>query len=205
MRKYIVLILILFSFHSLAQTLRNDWIIGPSYYHLQYDGFEPKNAFGVNAEYRFAKHFGFELSIAGGKDYLHYGVGSILLPPLVLLLKPNKEGPGFVFLLVGIASCLEQTNFHLVLGKNIEIVPYISILKLRYMYDTNSSIQDTFFGSWSAGTKLSILTNNQWAINFLYEIGNLYESGDVAGQLDRSPGIYGQHVGVNVAYILKSH
>lgn len=205
MPKYVVLIMVLWSFQSFGQTQKDDWIMGPSYYHIQYDGFESKNAFGINAEYRFAKYFGFELSIAGGKDYLHYGVGSVLLPPLLLFLKPKEDGPGFVLLLLGIVSCLEQTNFHLPVGKHVEIVPYVSVLKLRYIYESNSSIQDTYFGSWSAGSKLSIITNNHWAFNFLYEVGNLYQSGDVAGQLDTTPQVFGQQAGVSIAYILKNN
>ena len=205
MLKHVVLILILYSFQSFGQTQKDDWIIGPTYYHVQYDAFEPRNAFGINAEYRFAKRFGFELSIAGGKDYLHYGMGSVLVPPLFVLLKNKEERPGFLLLLLEIIACAEQTNFHLPVGKHLEIIPYISILKLRYIYDSTSVMQDTFFASWSVGSKLSILTNKKWAFNFLYEIGNLYQSGDVAGQLDGSPGIYGQQIGVNVAYIFKSH
>lgn len=205
MPKLVVLILMLYSLQSFGQTQKDDWIIGPTYYHVRYDALQPRNAFGINAEYRFAKRFGFELSIAGGEDYLHYGVGSVFLPPLFLLLKDKEKGPGFLILILGIIACAEQTNFHLPVGNHLEIVPYISILKLRYIYDSNSTIQDTFFASWSAGSKLGILINKKWTFNFLYEIGNLYKSGDVAGQLDGSPKINGQQIGINVAYIFKSH
>lgn len=204
MQKFVVLLLVAIPFLSFGQVQKNDWAVGPTYNNIQYKPFTIKNAFGVSAEFRFAKHIGFELSIAGGKDYIHYGVGSVLLPPL-LLLGSKEKGPGFIIFLLQIIACAEQTNFHLPLGKHFEIVPFISILKLRYIYESTSTIHDTFFASWSAGTKFSIITSKTLNFSFSYEISDLYESGNLVGQLNNSSRIFGQQFGVNVAYIFKTH
>jgi len=180
-----------------------------TYHHVDFDGFTPKHAVGVYSELMWNKWVGVELSLGGGKNYFNYGVGSVLLPPMLYLIskinESNKAGVGMIILFLAVPSFLEQTNFHVALAPKIEIVAYISLLKLKYLYDkdyTYHNLHLMHFISQSLGLKLSFKTKKNWCISSNFEINRLIRGSDIQGQLNQHINIPGFQLGIAIGHDL---
>ena len=156
-------------------------------------------AVGVRGELMLGKVFGTEFGFSGGKDNFNMGLG--ILSPLALLVAAigddNDEGTlgGLVLFLACAASFVEHTNYHIHITESFQVVPFLSLGRFRYMYDRTDPFYNTDqFLSWSVGTKLSLLTKNNWVVNVSGERTQLYYSGRPAGW----------QAGVHVGYIFKS-
>jgi len=154
---------------------------------------------GLRGELMLSKSIGSEISFSGGRDNLHVGLG--ILSPLALILantNGNSEGgsiAGLVLFLVCAASFVENTNYHIRITDNFEIVPFISLARFRYMYDRIEPFYQTDqFVSWSLGTKFSLLTKNNMVINLSAERTQLYHIGRPAGI----------QAGIHMGYLFRS-
>ena len=195
--KYLAILFCFFpTTYCLAQFQKNDISFAATTEYINFQQFSPTYAFGITGEYMLGNHLGVEFSAAGGKDYFQIGTGAILFPVALLLNSGDTDGDGdsFLLFLVGIASLFEHTNYHIPLNKNIELVPYVSLLKIRYMYEPDSEFNEHIFASWSIGTKLGFRFNNNLFINATVEGSQLYYSG-------RPRGI---QTGIHIGYIFKS-
>lgn len=163
----------------LAQLQEDDKTFAATAEYINFQQFSPTYAFGITGEYMLGDHVGIEFSAAGAKDYFQFGTGAILFPIALLISGTDSDGDGnsFLLFLIGIASLFEHTNYHIPLNKNIELVPYVSLLKVRYMYEPESEFDEYIFASWSIGTKLGFRFNNNLFINASVEGSQLYYSG----------------------------
>jgi hypothetical protein len=143
-----------------------------------------------------SKRFGAEMTIAGAKDYAQYGIQNLLLPLGLLWSKSDKnKGGGFLFLIGGILALLEQTNYHIPLSSSMEVVPYVSVFRLRYIYEPGIQNSDHIYSSWSLGTKLTLTTQKNWFIHGYAETGSLYYS--------KTPNTF--QAGITLGYIFKNN
>ena len=193
MKKLATLFFILHASISFAQLEDSDITFAVTTEYINFQKFSPTYAYGITGEYMLGKHVGIEFSVAGAKDYFHFGTGAILFPVALLLSGSDSDGDGLLLFLIGIASLFEHTNYHIPLSKNIELVPYVSLLRLRYMYQPDSEFDEEVFASWSLGTKLGFRFNNNLFINASVEASQLYYSG-------RPKGI---QTGIHIGYIFK--
>ncbi|MBL7856719.1 MAG: hypothetical protein JNM57_03445 [Cyclobacteriaceae bacterium] len=179
-----------------GQLKEDDKSLALTYDYVDFKAFSPKSAIGLTGEYMLGDHFGIEFSVAGGKDYLHFGTGALFAPLALLLSNANTEdsGGGLLILLLGIASLFEHTNYHIPLSEKVELVPYVSLLRFRYIYEEIQPHDVDIFASWSIGTKLSLITKKNWFINATVEGSQLYYSG-------RPKGI---QAGIHIGRIFKS-
>ena len=191
------MLLLFVSSKGIGQFKFGDQLLGATIDYIDFQGFSPKTAFGISGEYMLGKHVGIEASIAAGKDYLHFGPALFMVPLTLLLSKTkedeNKDKELLIFLATGL-SFFEQTNYHIHLSSNFELIPFLSILRFRYIYDEYHQHNDDSFVSWSIGTKLSLLTKNNWYINASIERSQLYYSGVPSGI----------QTGIHAGYIFKS-
>jgi hypothetical protein len=127
-------------------------------------------------------------------------MGLGILSPLALLLAStnNSEGGSFGGLALWLAcaaSFIEHTNYHIRITDNFEVVPFLSLARFRIMYDRTNPVYNTDqFLSWSVGTKLSLLTKNNWVVNVSGERTQLYHPGRPAGW----------QAGVHIGYVFRS-
>ena len=198
MKGYIISFILLGPLSGFGQMKSHDWSIGGTYSYVQFQEFKPKNAFGVTGEYMFSKRWSVEFSVAGGKDYFEFGTGGIFFPLGLLLSKTSRYGDdsdkGLLLLLMAVACAFEHTNYHIPLSSNLELIPYVSILRIRYIYDNEHPYNQNTFPSWSIGTKLRLYTKNNWYFSTTVEGGQFYY-----------PGVpKGLQAGVDIGYIIKS-
>lgn len=179
----------------------NDWNLAGSVQRLDFSDFSPRQAYGITAEYMFTNIWGVGFSVAGGKDYFESSSGPILgllfiLKTVDALTDEDDEDDGVLTIAIigAIIASFENSNFHIPISRNLELIPNFSLLKYRYMYDENNDYQTNDFLSWSVGLKIGVLTKNNWYYNGFTERAQLYYSGRP----------WGWQVGVNVGYTFKS-
>jgi hypothetical protein len=178
-----------------GQLTKKDWSLAATYDHIDFERFPIYNTVGLKGEYMLGKRVGVEFGAMGGKDNFHFGIGTVLAP-FFLLLKETEDEKSLgelVLMLAGIISMLEHTNYHISLTQDIEFIPFLSLMRFRYMYDKDGYYNTSEFLSWSVGSKLSILPRRNWFLNGTIERSQLYYSG-------RPMGV---QVGFNVGYIFK--
>ena len=193
MKKLAIFFFIFQTQFCFGQLDESDITLAATAEYINFQNFSPVYAYGITGEYMLGKHVGIEFSVAGAKDYFHFGTGAVLFP-FALLLSGTDSDNGLLLFLIGIASLFEHTNYHIPLSKNLELVPYVSLLRLRYMYDPESGFDDEIYASWSLGTKLGYRFNNNLFINASVEGSQLYYSG-------RPRGI---QTGIHIGYIFKN-
>jgi hypothetical protein len=182
MNKLYLFILVIIPFQVVSQLQQNDCLIGASFNYIKFEEFNPKNSVGIHGEYMLGKRLGVEFSVAGGKDYFQMGTGAILFPLGLLLSKADNDGGGgLLLLLFTVASLFEHTNYHIPLTPNLELVPFVSLLNIRYIYDEGHPFRFDTFPSWSVGTKLSLITKTNWYVHSSIEVGKLYHTGRPKG------------------------
>jgi len=193
MIKYLTLMGAFFTSSLFGQTKSGDWSLGLTSDYVNFEGFSPKYAVGVTGEFMLGKRLGVESSIAAGKDYFHVGTGIIFVPLGLLLSKADSEN-GFLVLLLTAAALFEHTNYHIPISSNFEVIPFVSLLRIRYLYDEGHPYNQDIFPSWSVGAKLSFVTKNNWYVNATVEGGQFYYP-------DLPKGIQS---GLNIGYIFRS-
>lgn len=196
MRNLTILLFLFPVTFSWAQLQKADKTFAGTAEYVNFQQFSPTYVYGITGEYMLGDHVGIEFSAAGANDYFQFGTGAILFPIALLISGADSDGDGdsFLLFLAGIASLFEHTNYHIPLNKNIELVPFVSLLKIRYMYQPESVFNEYIFASWSIGTKLGFRFNNNLFMNATVEGSQLYYSG-------RPRGI---QTGIHIGYIFKS-
>ncbi len=208
MFKFLLFLLLLKSTLMCAQIKGADIVLGVTFDYLDYKEFSPKSAIGINGEIMLSKHFGVELSLSGSQDYFSYGIASLVTPVVVLLAYStrkidNGNGAAFMALLLIIPAFLEQTNFYIPINANIQLIPYISVYKFKYLYNNNIVLNYDRYASAAVGTKLRLMTKKGWHLSANFELRNLYSGIDDRGF--NSTNLYGHQVGISFGYIFKDH
>jgi hypothetical protein len=107
---------------------------------------------GVKMQVFMGKKFSFDSDIVFGRDYCHFGPGVIGLPvAMIVLAKMDKNQDvslkdedgsftTFLFLAAAVALSVEHFSCHFPVKNNMDISPYISLLryKIAYKYGTYS-------------------------------------------------------------------
>ncbi|HRJ31702.1 MAG TPA: hypothetical protein PLV21_13395 [Cyclobacteriaceae bacterium] len=201
MNKSILLMILLIPVLTNAQLRKHDWWLAGTAERMDFQGFNPYNAVGLRGEVMLNNVWGIETGLAGGQDYFHLNPGTVVAPMLILFLAiyngNESEGSlgGLALLLLSIASMAEHSNFHIPLGGGVEVVPFFSLIRYRYMYDMQLSPAGGHnYASWSVGSKLSFISSKNWLVNASVERSQLYYPGRP----------YGIHAGINIGYIFRS-
>jgi hypothetical protein len=114
---------------------------------------------GLKMRIFMGKRISFDADIVFGRDYLHTGPGIIGIPLWILFLgsSVSDEESTFTEFLMKIAAMAlsaEHLAYHAPLRKDIEMAPYISVLRYKYAnrygnYSDSTFISDQF--SFAAG------------------------------------------------------
>lgn len=184
-----------------AQLRKHDWWLAGTVERADFKGFNAYNAVGIRGEVMLTKVWGIETGLAGGQDYFHLNPGTVVAPMLILFLAISNgnesEGSlgGLALLLLSIASMAEHSNFHIHVGGGVEVVPFFSLIRYRYMYDRQlSPVGGHNYGSWSVGSKLSFVSSKNWLVNASIERSQLYYPGRP----------HALHMGINIGYVFRS-
>lgn len=145
--------------------------------YIDISGLKSVVAPGIAGELRLNKLIGARYSFAATQDYYHLGSG-LLFYPLFLLGDKTDSPYTVVFLLL---TLFEHTNFHIKLTEGIEWVPYLSLLRIRYLWDENSLYNDSVFASGSIGSSLNFKIGKNWSTALSWDGTQLYRPGRPKG------------------------
>lgn len=126
--------------------------------------YESVFAGGLKMKMFLGNRFSLDADLLFGKDYVHFGPGIIGLPLWLFSdeLKFSSENEGsfglFLFSITMMALSAEHIAYHIPVRDNIEISPFISMLRLKQLYinDLTTSKEDNAaHASFVAGLELN--------------------------------------------------
>ncbi|NJN41357.1 MAG: hypothetical protein HC811_03075 [Flammeovirgaceae bacterium] len=175
---------------------KGDFTLGGGVDYIEFTSFQPRYVVSLNGENRIGQHFTTFFVLDAARDYLHFGPGTIFLPLGLLLLNSDESSFGdFLSGLLFVGTSLEHIGYSLPMGHHAEIIPYVSMLRFRFMWDGPTTPGNGNYVSGSLGVKLQYLFKERWYTSAHVEYSQLYYSG--------RPG--GIESGVSVNYIVKSN
>ena len=101
---------------------------------------------GVKLEVFLGRRFSVDADLVLGRDYIHTGPGLIGLPLYLIvsassarndeLFSFNDEGSltNFLISVAFVALSFEHLSYHIPVNENVEISPYVSLLRYKYAY-----------------------------------------------------------------------
>jgi hypothetical protein len=95
---------------------------------------------GLKFQLFLSKRFSVDADLVFGRDYLHTGPGIIGLPLGLFTIGTGSEINSdsfteFFFYLAAIALSFEHFSYHIPVKTNLEISPYVSLLRYKYAYE----------------------------------------------------------------------
>lgn len=113
---------------------------------------------GIKIQVFLGKRFSLDADLVFGRDYVHSGPGLIGLPLCLIasgsIFKNeevsfwNDEGSltDFLFSVAVIALSFEHISYHIPMKNNLDISPYLSLLRYKYAYEYGNYSDPNFTG-----------------------------------------------------------
>jgi hypothetical protein len=118
---------------------------------------------GLKIKAFISKRISVESDLVFGRDYFHAGLGIIGIPIGLLTLNGKGESDGFqsfeefLFYAGAIILSFEHMAYNIPLKNNVDISPYISVLRFKSSYEYNNEANPAFAGeqmSFAAGIEV---------------------------------------------------
>jgi hypothetical protein len=97
---------------------------------------------GLKIQVFISKRFSLDADLVFGRDYIHGGPGLIGIPLGILAFGAglNSESisdtfTGLVVGVIAVAAAFEHVSYHIPLKKNLDIAPYVSMMRYKYAYE----------------------------------------------------------------------
>jgi hypothetical protein len=117
---------------------------------------------GIKYQLFLSKRFSIDADIVFSKDYYHLGPGIIGLPIGLLALNSRNEEytslSDFLFSVAAIVLSFEHISYHIPLNPDLDISPYISLLRYKSSYEHNNFSDPDFIGeqfSFATGVQIN--------------------------------------------------
>ncbi len=165
--------------------------LGGGLAYVDFEGLNPKMGLEVFGEYMLTKYIGSNFPIAAGSNYAHAGLG--ILGAVGIAASRNPLGKGNFFLMLFTPLLIENVSFHIPISKRTKLVPYYSLLRMRYNWDDINSSYRGLHSSGSIGLKFIAFSESSWNFSMYSEASQLYISGHP----------YGFQSGINMFYLFK--
>jgi hypothetical protein len=170
---------------------KGNFSLGGGLTYVDFEGLNPKMGLEVVCEYMLTKHIGSNFPIAAGPNYAHVGLG--ILGAAGIAASRDPLGKGNFFLMLFTPFLIENMSFHIPISKRAELVPYYSLLRVRYNWDEINSSYRGSHASGSMGLKLITFSDSNWNFSMYAEASQLYMSGHP----------YGFQSGISMFHIFK--
>jgi hypothetical protein len=116
---------------------------------------------GIKFQLFFGKRLSIDADLVIGKDYFHLGPGIIGVPiGLWGLSLDNEDAPirDFLFSVAAIALSFEHLSYHIPVNTDLDISPYVSLLRYKSSYEHNNLSDPDFIGeqlSFASGVQIN--------------------------------------------------
>jgi hypothetical protein len=112
---------------------------------------------GIKYQLFFGNRVSLDADFVFGKDYFHVGPGLIGLPIGILAIEDGSEWWSFLFGLAAMALSFEHISYHIPVTTDLDISPYVSVLRFKNSYEFNHYSDTTFIGqqfSFATGVQI---------------------------------------------------
>jgi hypothetical protein len=147
-----------------TQHLAGDFIISASPNILFNTPNGTQFAGGLKIKAFISKRISVESDIVFGRDYVHFGPGLIGIPAgLIIFGNDSGDGEGaqslgeFLFYLGAIVLSFEHMAYNIPLKNNVDIAPYVSLLRFKSAYEYGNDSNPAYAGeqvSFAAGIEV---------------------------------------------------
>jgi hypothetical protein len=116
---------------------------------------------GIKFQFFLGKRLSIDADIVFSKDYFHLGPGAIGVPMGLLGSNSDNEDAtlsSFLFSLAAIALSFEHISYHIPVNTNLDISPYVSLLRYKSSYEHNNLSDMDFIGeqlSFASGVQIN--------------------------------------------------
>jgi hypothetical protein len=116
---------------------------------------------GIKFQLFLGKRLSIDADLVIGKDYFHLGPGIIGVPiGLWGLSLDNEDAPirDFLFSVAAIALSFEHLSYHIPVNTDLDISPYVSLLRYKSSYEHNNLSDPDFIGeqlSFASGVQIN--------------------------------------------------
>ena len=196
----LIIFFAIFSNPSTAQFNSKSLLVGTTYNYHNFKELPAGQSVGLSIEKLIGRNFGLEATFSAGKNNYQMGAASVAAPLVLLYYAMTPKDSlnlfkDFLAKVVILACLAEHINYHINLNGDLQLIPYISWLRLRSMkYKIGNMPQATTFPSGAIGMKFGKIYNQRWFVNIYGEIGKLY----------KTPNTTGFQAGLNVGYIFNA-
>lgn len=170
------------------------WTLSLSSNYVSHPEADPRLAFGMDASIFMGKHVSLNANMAFGRGYFQGGIAIIGLP--FLLLGGIEDGMGdgsledFLLGLALIALTFENMKFHIPLSPNLEISPYFSLLRIKYIEGGYGGSETDTQANLVLGGSLNFYTGERFFLALYTEATRNWSGGGILGWNS------GLHIGV---------
>jgi len=114
-----------------------DWTISASPTYAYHPNGFPRVVGGLNSMVLLGKYFSLNANMAAGPGYIHFGSGIIGIPAIIMgggdIIFADLEFEAFIIWAALLALAFENFNIHIPLTSILELSPYISLLRFKYI------------------------------------------------------------------------
>jgi hypothetical protein len=116
---------------------------------------------GIKYQFFLGKRISIDADFVLSKDYFHLGPGVIGVPiGLLASSSENEDAPisSFLFSLAAIALSFEHISYHIPVNTDLDISPYVSLLRYKSSYEHDNLSDTVFIGeqlSFASGVQIN--------------------------------------------------
>jgi hypothetical protein len=116
---------------------------------------------GIKFQFFISKRFSIDADFVFSKDYFHLGPGVIGVPlGLLGSSSDNEDSPinSFLFSVAAIALSFEHISYHIPVNPDLDISPYVSLLRYKSSYEHDNLSNTDFIGeqlSFATGLQIN--------------------------------------------------
>lgn len=178
---------------------QKDWTLSIAPVYAWHPDAHPRIAGELNSTVFLGRFFSLNANLAAGQGYFQFGTGIIGVPGLIaagsspLLESVSLEDMLFWIVMLGLA--FENFNLHIPLTSHVEICPYLSLLRVKYIEEGYGGSRSAWNANGVGGLRLNIYLSGRFFIAPFAEATRDWGSG--------SRGLWGVSGGIQAGFYFR--
>ena len=176
-----------------------DWTLSISPNFVNHPNAYPRVVGGINSMVFLGKYFSLNASVAAGQGYFHFGTGIIGVPAIIIagadMMFDNLGLEAMLVWAVILGLAFENFNIHIPVTSHLEISPYISLLRIKYIEEGYGANGEAWNINFVGGVRLNIFTSDRFFIAPYIETTRDWGN--------KSGGIWGVNGGIHAGFYFR--
>ncbi|MFC2115697.1 hypothetical protein ACFLTU_04440 [Bacteroidota bacterium] len=145
-----------------------DWTLSISPNYVDHPNAYPRVVGGINSMVFLGRYISLNANVAAGQGYLQFGSGLLGIPAILaggtLMLTDGLGPDGFIVVAALLVLAFENINFHFPVNSNLEISPYFSLLRIKYIEEGYGISGSSWNANMVGGIRLNIFVSERFFI-----------------------------------------